>query len=67
VALGVETVGAGHRVYVAILADIIISLARVERERSLRERIRFVCRASLLIVDEIGYLPITSGDGNLFF
>jgi DNA replication protein DnaC len=28
----------------------------------LRERIRFLCRTSLLIVDEIGY-----GGGNLFF
>ncbi|WP_043839480.1 IS21-like element helper ATPase IstB [Muricoccus aerilatus] len=66
VALGVEAVRAGHSVYFASLADI-ASLARAEREGSLRERIRFLCRASLLIVDEIGYLPITSGNGNLFF
>jgi len=32
----------------------------------LRERIRFLC-ASLLVVDEIGYLPVTPGGGNLFF
>ncbi|MCZ0964201.1 ATP-binding protein, partial [Paracoccus benzoatiresistens] len=30
-------------------------------------KIRFYARASLLIVDEIGYLPITSGGANLFF
>lgn len=67
VALGVEAVRAGHSVYFASLADIVASLARAEREGNLRERIRFLCRASLLIVDEIGYLPITSGNGNLFF
>ena len=67
IALGVEAVRAGHSVYFASLADIVASLARAEREGSLRERIRFLCRASLLIVDEIGYLPITSGNGNLFF
>ena len=67
VALGVEAVRAGHSVYFASLADIVASLARAEREGSLRERIRFLCRASLLIVDEIGYLPVTSGNGNLFF
>lgn len=67
IALGVEAVRAGHSVYFATLADIVASLGRAEREGSLRERIRFLCRASLLIVDEIGYLPISSGSGNLFF
>jgi DNA replication protein DnaC len=67
VALGVEAVRAGRSVYFSPLADIVGSLARAEREGSLRERIRFLCRASLLIVDEIGYLPITPSNGNLFF
>jgi DNA replication protein DnaC len=35
--------------------------------RELGERIRYLCRAALLVVDEIGYLPITPGGGNLFF
>ena len=34
---------------------------------ALRERIRYYCRFALLIVDEIGYLPVTPGGGNLFF
>ena len=42
-------------------------LAKAEREGTLRERIRFFCRASLLVVDEIGYLPVVPGGGNLFF
>jgi hypothetical protein len=28
---------------------------------------RFFCRAALLIVDEIGYLPVSPGGGNLSF
>jgi DNA replication protein DnaC len=67
VALGVEAVRAGRSVYFSPLADILASLARAEREGTLRERIRFLCRASLLIVDEIGYLPVGAGAGNLFF
>ena len=67
VALGVEAVRAGRSVYFSSLADIVASLARAEREGTLRERIRFLCRASLLIVDEIGYLPVGAGAGNLFF
>ena len=66
-ALGVEAVKAGHSVYFATLADIVSSLAKAEREGTLRERLRFLCRPQLLIVDEIGYLPVIPGGGNLFF
>ena len=67
IALGVEAVRAGRSVYFAPLADIIDSLARAEREGRLRERIRYLCRAQLLIIDEIGYLSVGAGAGNLFF
>jgi DNA replication protein DnaC len=67
VALGIEAVKAARSVYFTTLADIVGSLAKAEREGLLRERIRWFCRASLLIVDEIGYLPVVQGGGNLFF
>jgi DNA replication protein DnaC len=67
IALGVEAVKAGRSVYFATLADIVGSLAKAEREGTLRERLRFLCRPQLLIVDEIGYLPVIPGGGNLFF
>lgn len=67
VALGVEAVKAGRSVYFSTLADIVASLAKAEREGCLRERIRWLARAALLIVDEIGYLPVIPGGGNLFF
>jgi len=66
-ALGVEAVRAGHSVYFSPLADIIDSLARADREGRLRERIRYLCRAQLLIIDEIGYLSVGAAAGNLFF
>jgi DNA replication protein DnaC len=66
-ALGVEAVRAGRSVYFAPLADILDSLAKAEREGRLRERIRFLCRTSLMIIDEIGYLTVGAGAGNLFF
>jgi DNA replication protein DnaC len=67
IALGVEAVKAGRSVYFCTLAELITSLAKAEREGSLRERLRFLCRPQLLIVDEIGYLPVVPGGGNLFF
>jgi DNA replication protein DnaC len=67
VALGVEAIKAGRSVYFSTLADLIASLAKAEREGTLRERIRFLSAFALLIVDEIGYLPVVPGGGNLFF
>ena len=66
-ALAVEAVKAGRCVAFSTLADIITSLAKAEKDWTLRERIRYLCRASLLVVDEIGYLPVVPGGGNLFF
>jgi DNA replication protein DnaC len=66
-ALGVEAVKAGKSVYFGNLAEIIASLERAEREGSLQTRIKFLTRNALMIVDEIGYLPLTKGGANLFF
>ena len=66
-ALGVAAVKAGKSVYRTTLAEIVEALGRAEREARLAERIRFYSRPALLIVDEIGYLPITAGGANLFF
>ncbi len=66
-ALGVAAVKAGRSVYRCSLAELIEALSKAEREGRLAEKLRFYMRASLLIVDEIGYLPITPGGANLFF
>jgi DNA replication protein DnaC len=66
-ALGIAAVKAGKSVYRCTLAELIEGLARAEREGRLVEKIRFYSRAALLIIDEIGYLPIGNGGANLFF
>jgi len=66
-ALGVAAVKAGKSVYRAALAELIDALLKAEREGRLAEKIRFYARVSLLIVNEIGYLPISNGGANLFF
>lgn len=67
IALGVEAVRAGKSVYMATLAELVDGMRRAEREGKLGEKVRYLSRYSLLIVDEIGYLPVGSGGGNLFF
>jgi DNA replication protein DnaC len=66
-ALGIEAVKAGKSVYFGTLAEIITSLEKAEREGQLTGRIRFLTRNALMIVDEIGYLPLTKAGANLFF
>lgn len=66
-ALGVAAVKAGKSVYFGNLAEIVASLEKAEREGALQNRIRFLTRNALLIVDEIGYLPLTQNGANLFF
>ena len=66
-ALAVEAVKAGKSVVLLHARRLVASLAKAETEGTLRERIRYLCRASLLVVDEIGYLPVVPGGGNLFF
>lgn len=67
IALAVEAVKAGRSVYFTTLAELVAALAKAERQGTLRERLRFLCRPQLLVVDEIGYLPVVQGGGNLFF
>ena len=67
VALGVEAVKAGKSVYFATLAEIIDTLSKAEREGKLAQRIAFITRPALLIIDEVGYLPVQKGGANLFF
>lgn len=66
-ALGIAAVKAGKSVYRTTLAELIEALSKAEREGRLIEKIRFYARTALLIIDEIGYLPITTGGANLFF
>ena len=57
-ALAVEAVRAGKLVYFVALADLVAQLAKAEREGTLREKIRFLCRCSLLVVDENDHFAV---------
>ena len=67
VSLAITAAERGRRVYYGTLADLVLSLVEAEHQGKLRERLAFLRQPSLLIVDEIGYLPVTSNGANLFF
>jgi len=65
--LAVATAESGRRVYFTTLADLLHSLAEAQAAGRLAHRLRTLLFSSLMVVDEIGYLPITQTEAMLFF
>jgi DNA replication protein DnaC len=67
VSLGLKAISAGYRVLFTTAANLITHLVRAQGEGRLEEKLKFYTTPRLLIVDEIGYLPIDRQGANLFF
>lgn len=65
--LAVTAAESGRRVYFTTLADLLHSLEDAQAAGRLTQRLRTLVFPSLMIVDEIGYLPITRTGAMLFF
>src|SRR5215208_3865556 len=67
ISLAVATAQSGRRVYYGTLADLITSLEEAQLAGHLTHRLKTLMFPALLVVDEIGYLPITRTGAMLFF
>jgi len=67
VGLGLKAIEQGYRVLFATAAAMISVLTRALAEGRLEEKLKLYTVPRLLIVDEIGYLPIDRVGANLFF
>lgn len=67
VSLGLKAIQAGYRVLFTTAASLIAQLLRAQGEGRLEEKLKFYTTPRLLIIDEIGYLPIERQGANLFF
>jgi len=67
VALAVEAIRQGVSVYFVSLAYMIEDLRKAYTENRLDKRLRVYLRPRMLVVDEVGYLPLDSIAANLFF
>lgn len=67
VALGIKAIQQGYRTLFTTAAGLVTTLAKAYHENRLEERIKTFTLPRLLIVDEIGYLPIDRQGANLFF
>lgn len=67
VALGLEACRLGLRVMFTTATALITTLGKALYENRLEERLKVLTQPKLLIIDEIGYIPIDRQGANLFF
>ena len=67
VSLGLKAIEAGYRVLFTTAASLIEKLTKAHGDGRLEEKLKIYTAPRLLIVDEIGYLPLGREQSNLFF
>src|SRR3989442_2116506 len=67
VGLGLKAIEQGYRVLFTTAAAMLTTLSRALTEGRLDDKLKVYTVPRLLIIDEIGYLPIDSQGANLFF
>jgi len=67
IALGVKALEAGHRVLFVTLESILTRLIRAKRENRLERQLQQFAYPKVLILDEMGYLPMNREEVSLFF
>jgi DNA replication protein DnaC len=67
VGLGLKAIEHGYRVLFTTAAGMIATLSKALAEGKLEDKLKFYTVPRLLIIDEIGYLPIERQGANLFF
>lgn len=67
IALGVKAVEAGHKVLFSTVDNLLSRLIRGKKEDRLARQLKELLYPRVLILDEIGYLPMNREEANLFF
>jgi len=67
VALGFKAVEAGYSVLFLTLESLMTRLSKADSENRLEQTLKQLTYPKLLIIDELGYLPLTRFEASLFF
>lgn len=67
IALGYKAVESGYKVSFTTMDNLIYMLKTQEISRKSKTRMNNILSSSLVIIDEVGYLPINREEANLFF
>ena len=66
-ALGVSCTKARYQTYFITFENLITQLKKAHQENRLENRLKFYAKYKVLIIDEIGYMPIDQDSANIFF
>jgi DNA replication protein DnaC len=67
IALAYHACEEGYKVSYTTMQSLMQCLRTSEIDRRSRAKMNRIHKSNLLVIDEVGYLPITSTEGNLFF
>lgn len=67
VALAIEAAESRHRIKFTTCADMVVSLQRAFELGTLVQRLSVYTRPRLLVIDEVGFLPLDRAQASLFF
>jgi len=67
ISLAIAAAQSGRRVYYGTLSDLITSLEEAQTAGKLQQRLKVLTHPAVLVVDEIGYLPVSRTGAMLFF
>jgi DNA replication protein DnaC len=67
IALGVKAAEAGHRLLFQSLEQLIGRLKKAQQENRLDRQLQQFTYPKVLIIDEVGYLPLSHDEASLFF
>lgn len=67
VGLGLKACALGYRTAFTTAAGLVTTLTRAHQDNRLEEKLKQLVQPKLLVVDEIGYLPLDRLGANLFF
>ena len=66
-AIGISCTKARYQTYFITFENLITQLKKAHQENRLESRLKFFAKYKVLIIDEIGYMPIDSDTANIFF
>jgi len=65
--IGIECARNRYSTYFVSFENLMLQLKKALNENRLEQRMKFFSRYKILIIDEIGYMPIDADSANLFF
>lgn len=67
IALAVRGLDLGYTVVFETLSNLMVVLKTVEISNASQRRLKYIRKAALVVVDEVGFMPLSPAEANLFF